>query len=122
MKYRLIAVLAASLVVAACAAPGAATTVTVTAPAPASTAADVPSLTDDEEYLMLLYSEGDTFRGLDTRTLVDLGHSICGALDKGYSVSDIGALALSSGITSEEAASLVAAAIVAMCPEHTTGA
>ncbi len=122
MKHRLIAAIAAPLAVAACAAPGAATTVTVTAPAPASTAADVPSLTDDEEFLMLLYSEGDTFLGLDTRTLVDLGNSICGALDKGYTVREIGELALSAGVSSDEAASLVAAAVVAICPEHTTGA
>jgi len=117
VNRRLFAVLAAPVAVAACATPGAATTVTVTA-TPPSKAADVPAMSDDDEFLMLLYAESRDFALLDRRTLLDVGRGICGALDEGYSVEDIGDVTLSSGLDSDDAAALVAAAIVAICPEH----
>lgn len=117
MNRRLLAVLAAAVVVAACAAPGAATTVTVTAPAPSPSTADVPSMSDDEEFLMLLYSEPGFF-GQSESLLTELGHSICEALDRGYTIEEIGEVALSSGLDSDEAAAIVAASVVAICPQH----
>lgn len=106
---------------AACSSPSAspapAVTVTATeteravAPAPAP---DVYS--DDEQYLDLLYGSSSWFYDIDETLLIDLGGSICGALDSGATLEQIAVAALDSGIPMERAAELVAASVVVYCP------
>lgn len=123
MHRALISALAAPLTVAACATPTATTpapqVVTVTAPAPQPEPAPKPEAptasNDDDLYMALLASEGVT---ATRATSIEVGHSVCEALDDGYEASTIAALAVSSGFTTRQAAAIVAAAIVVYCPWH----
>jgi hypothetical protein len=114
VKY-LIVVAAVAVVLTACVRPPAATpqaTVTVT-----EDVAPVPDtrMSDDDLYLSLLSSEGIR---ADRGTSVEVGRSICVALDGGYDKTLLALVAVDSGFSEREAAALIAAAVVVYCPEH----
>jgi len=116
-----ISLLAAPLLVAACAsAPSVANvpapepgTVTVTAPQPAATRS-APS-SDGETLRALLASQGFNYSG-PASDLDEVAASICEALDSGVGVRLLADLAMDSGFSSAQAATLIAAAIVVKCP------
>lgn len=119
---RLIAALiAAPLALAACGGAGAARTETVTATATTTTTITEPAApalgdtvtADDQTYLAFLASKGVY---ADPQTSIEVGKSICDALDGGYDVTTIMAVAQSSGFTTDEGAAIIAAAIVTYCP------
>lgn len=118
MRYAIIA-LAAAFVLTACAIPAASpqATVTVTEDAPAPIPAPEPDTAQDADdlYLSLLASEGIR---ADRGTSIEVGRSICEALDDGYSKTTLALVAVDSGFSEREAAALVAAAVVAYCPQH----
>jgi len=116
MKY-LIALAIVAFVVSGCVRPAAVpqTTVTVTEEAPAPIPAPERATNDDDLYLSLLASEG--IRS-DRATSIEVGRSICEALDSGYEKSLLALVAVDSGFTEREAAALVAAAVVVYCPWH----
>lgn len=70
----------------------------------------------DREFLALLGSQVNIY-GVDEDSLTELGRTICEVLGRGVDVEDIFMLARSNGLTREEAASIIAAAIVVYCPE-----
>ena len=119
-----LALAACSLVaLAACASPTASTpvpAVTVTEtqterPAPAPVP-EAPSTSDDDLYLGLLYSSSSWYDDIDENTLIELGRSICDALDSGATLEQIAIAAMDSGVPTERAAELTAASILAYCP------
>jgi hypothetical protein len=116
MKY-LIAIAVVMIAVTACARPAATpqATVTVTEAAPAPVPAPERATNDDDLYLSLLASEGIR---ADRQTSIEVGRSICEALDAGYEKSLLALVAVDSGFTDREAAALVAAAVVVYCPWH----
>lgn len=117
-----LALAATAMALTACVAPSAApqatVTATITEEAPEATPVD-PSpqggSSADDDYIMLLASEGII---ADRDTLIELGGSICEALDNGFDHAVLVMVAVDSGLTEEEGAALVAAAVVAYCPEH----
>lgn len=117
-----LALAACSLVaLAACADPTASTpapavTVTETQTERPAPAPEVPSTSDDDMYLGLLYSSSSWFNGIDEDTLIELGHSLCGALDSGATLEQIAIAAMDSGVPTERAAELTAASILVYCP------
>jgi len=119
VKYRLAAALAAPALVAACAVPGNATpapTITVTqtkAPAP-EPEPDTPQ-DDDAIYLGFLASKGIV---ADPDTTIEVGKSVCNALDDGFEPELLMAVAIDSGFTTDQAAAIIAAAIMTYCPWH----
>ena len=118
MRYAIIA-LAAAFVLTACAMPSASpqATVTVTEDAPAPTRAPAPAQDADDLYMGFLASEGIY---ASRETSIEVGRSICKALDGGYDKRVIALLAVDSGFTEREAAALVAAAVVAYCPQYSS--
>jgi hypothetical protein len=118
MKY-LIAIAVVIIALTACARPAATpeATVTVTeaAPVPAPVPAPERATDDDDLYLSLLASEGIR---ASRETSIEVGRSICGALDDGYDKAVLALLAVDSGFTEREAAALVAAAVLVYCPWH----
>ena len=106
-------------------APTVTVTASQTAPAPAPTDNDAPqagannfSSSDDATYLALLRGSDSTFYAVDDRTLVDLGRTTCEAFDAGMTLEMYAAVATSSGVTTDQAAAIAAAAIVVYCPQH----
>lgn len=134
MKKIIIATLGTAIAVTACsagptvAAPTVTVTASQTAPAPAPTDNDAPqagandndnfSSNDDATYLALLRGSDSTFYAVDDRTLVDLGRTTCDAFDAGMTLEMYAAVATSSGVTTDQAAAIAAAAIVVYCPQH----
>lgn len=119
---------AVTLALAACTSGTPAATVTVTAtqteterPAPeAEPETETENLSEsekDERYVLLLSTKVNTF-GIDEDTLTELGRTICMSLDRGMDVEDIYMVAKSSGLSDDEAAAIIAAAIVVYCPQH----
>lgn len=108
----------AALFLAGCAVPAAApeTTVTVTQeapePRPEPTRAEPPR-GDDQTYLEFLRSKG--IYATD-ETSIEVGKTVCSTLDQGYDVITIMSVAIDSGFTQEEAAAIIAAAILTYCP------
>lgn len=103
-----------------------ATTVTVTAtatetqteqarPAPEEDTDDLSESEKDDRYVLLVSSKINTY-GIQDSTLSDLGRTVCDTLDRGIDVEDIVMLAKSNGLSTEEAAAIIAAAIVVYCP------
>lgn len=121
MNRILVAVLAAPLLVAACAVPGNATpapTVTVTAteerPAPKPEPEPEPRIEgDDATYLGFLRSKGIM---ADSDTTIEVGKQVCEALDDGYEPELLMMLAIDAGFTTDQAAAIIAAAIMTYCP------
>lgn len=124
MNYKLLAALAAaSLTLVACGAqssgaeaPQPAVTVTktetVTKPAPEPEPQnDIAG--DDATYLAFLASKGVN---ADPDTSIEVGKSVCEALDNGYDAQTLVTVAMGSGFTMEQGAAIVAAAIVTYCP------
>ena len=122
VKRTLMAALAAPLLVAACStgstAPAPTVTVTETeersAPAPVDepdTSSDIVG--DDATYLAFLASKGVV---ADPDTTIEVGRSVCGALDNGLDPQTLVTVAMSSGFTMDQGAAIVAAAIVTYCP------
>jgi DNA replication initiation complex subunit (GINS family) len=103
-----------------------ATTVTVTAtatetkteqarPAPEEDTDNLSESEKDEQYVLLVSTRINTY-GIQDSTLSELGRTVCAALDKGIDVEDIVMLAKSNGLSTDEAAAIIAAAIVVYCP------
>jgi hypothetical protein len=114
MKY-LIAIAVVMVAVTACARPAATPQATVTVTEAAPVPAPERVTNDDDLYLSLLASEGIR---ADRATSIEVGRSICEALDAGYEKSLLALVAVDSGFTEREAAALVAAAVVVYCPWH----
>lgn len=125
----LVAIPVAALVFTACSSGTPAATVTVTATAtetetrPAPEPAPEPD-TDilsesekDEQYVLLLSTKVNIY-GIDDGTLTELGRTICMSLDRGMDVESIYMVAKSNGLSDDEAAAIIAAAIVVYCPQH----
>ena len=116
-----VALAATALTLAACVAPTAAPQATVTATVTEEARQDpAPHLepqgrSSDDDFIMLVESEGIR---ADRETLIELGGSICDALDAGASKALIVEVAIDSGLTRDDGIALTAAAIVAYCPEH----
>lgn len=68
---------------------------------------------DDDVYMGILASGGVL---APRESSVEVGRQVCDALDRGMSVRLLAALAMDSGFTSEQAATIIAAAIVVYCP------
>lgn len=93
--------------------------------APSQTEAPAaPQLTDEDLYLQTLHSTGNSYvnNGTDAQ-LVQLGHTVCQALDEGNSVTDIVTyLVLNSNNDDPEFArfegQVIGAAVGAFCPEY----
>lgn len=126
MNYKLLAALAAaSLTLVACGsqssgaeAPQPAVTVTetetVTKPAPVPEPEPQNDIAgDDATYLAFLASKGVN---ADPDTSIEVGKSVCEALDNGYDAQTLVTVAMGSGFTMEQGAAIVAAAIVTYCP------
>jgi PBP1b-binding outer membrane lipoprotein LpoB len=118
MMKRMAVAASAVLFLAGCATPAAAPerTVTVTQEAPAPIPKPeqaAPLQGDDETYLGFLRSKGIY---ASAETSIEVGKTVCEALDDGYDVTLIMALAIDSGFTQEEAAAIIAAAILTYCP------
>ena len=117
MKYAVIAVAAAAFLVGCGTAPQEATpTVTVTAERTVE-AAPEPESDPDDVYMMLLAESGVYS---DRQTSIEVGRTVCDALDDGYEPAVLALLAVDAGFTNEQAAGIVAAAIVAYCPWNST--
>lgn len=115
MKYALIGLIAmVSLVACGTASQQAAPTVTVTEE---KTLEAETGINPDDAYLMLLAESGVY---ADRQTSIEVGRSVCEALDDGYDPAILALLAMDAGFTKEQAAGIVAAAIVAYCPRHST--
>lgn len=116
MKY-LIAIAVVMVAVTACARPAATpeATVTVTEAVPVPAPEPDTRMSDDDLYLSLLASEGIR---ATRETSIEVGQTICKALDSGYEKTLIALVAVDSGFTEREAAALVAAAVVVYCPWH----
>lgn len=118
-----LAALAAPLLLAACSTgtatpPAPTVTVTATKEAPAPTPLDEPEpepeiAGDDATYLAFLASKGIV---ADPDTTIEVGRNVCGALDGGISVIMLMNVAKDAGFTTDEAAAIIAAAIVTYCP------
>jgi hypothetical protein len=98
----------------------AAISITVNALAP-----DVPTLSNtsdndarvqDSIYVLALDSLPGT--ALSQQDAITLGRSTCAAFDRGDSPTTVLATAAQSGLTPEQAANLIKAAIDAYCPRH----
>lgn len=118
----LVAVLTAPLVLTACggiqaATPTATVTVTSTAPQPAPAPNPEPpradTNSDDETYLAFLASKGIN---ADPDTSIEVGRNVCNVLDQGISITRVMDAAIDAGFTTEQAAAIVAAAIMTYCP------
>lgn len=110
-----------ALALTACASPGAATPiVTVTEQRTVTTAPEpAPDLasSDEDQYMMLLAQAGVY---AERGTALSVAESVCDALDDGYEPAVLALLAVDAGFTNEQAAGIVAAAIVTYCPWHST--
>lgn len=130
MNKYIVATLGTTIILTACSAGPtvAAPTVTVTASqtAPAPTDNDAPqarangntSSGDEDTYLALLRGSDPWFNAVNDSTLIDLGHSTCEAFDSGMSLQMYAAVASEAGVTTDQAATIAAAAIVVFCPWH----
>lgn len=81
------------------------------APLPSKTNGDA----DDWFGVFLEISDLGYLNGPEAR---DAAKGTCDVLDAGLAVEDVGAVAVASGLSVDEAAGFVAAAIAAYCPEH----
>ena len=117
MKYAVIAVTAAMFVAGCGTAPQQATpTVTVTEEKTVEKTVE-PETDPDDAYMMLLAESGVYS---DRQTSIEVGRTVCDALDDGYEPAVLALLAVDAGFTNEQAAGIVAAAIVAYCPWNST--
>lgn len=119
MNRILAAAIAAPLVLAGCVSPAAepeARTVTVTKEAPAPEPTDEPERNitgDDATYLAFLASKGVV---ADPDTTIEVGKQVCEALDNGIPGTMLVTVAEGSGFTRDQAAAIVAAAVLTYCP------
>lgn len=107
---------AAALFVAGCSAGSQEATPTVTVTAERTVEA-TPDADPDEVYMMLLADSGVYS---DRQASIEVGHTVCDALDEGYEPAVLALLAVDAGFTKEQAAGIVASAIVAYCPWNST--
>ena len=112
-----IALLAAvPLLVAACTgAPAATVTVTESA-APPKSAEPREETRPRLDIMDLLVDSDPAFGALSRSDVVEVAKMVCENLDQGYAASTLGNLAMESGFTKDQAASLIAASIVVYCP------
>lgn len=120
---------AATLMFTGCAipvaAPAPAVTVTETAAAQSpqkaqpSTPAPLPSKTngDDDEWFGVFLEIADLgyLNGPEAR---DAAKGTCDVLDSGLAIEDVGAVAIASGLSADEAVGFIAASVAAYCPRH----
>ena len=127
----ILATLGTTIMLTACSGPTVATpTVTITAsqtaPIPTPTDNESPqagandnfSSNDDATYLTLLRGSDSAFYVVDDQTLIDLGKTTCEAFDAGMTLEMYASVATNSGVTTDQAATIAAAAIVIYCPWH----
>jgi hypothetical protein len=113
----------AALFLTACG-TAAAPTVTVTAPASTVTApapAPAPNSSNGETMRSLMATQGMTYSGPASQ-LEEVADSVCEALDNGISPELLVRVAMNSGFSMEEGATIVAASIVVVCPRHRSAA
>lgn len=126
---------AATLMFTGCAipvaAPAPAVTVTETAAAQSpqkaqptqkaqpSTPAPLPSKTngDDDEWFGVFLEIAD-LGYLNSPEARDAAKGTCDVLDSGLAIEDVGAVAIASGLSADEAVGFIAASIAAYCPRH----
>jgi hypothetical protein len=121
MKYAVIAVAAAAFLAGCGTAPQQATpTVTVTEEKTVEKTVEPEPESDPDDVYMMLLAESGVYS--DRQTSIEVGRSVCDALDGGYEPAVLALIAVDSGFTEEQAAGIVAAAIVAYCPWHRTTA
>jgi hypothetical protein len=81
-------------------------------------------LTDEELYLQNLHSMNDPLVEQNTDAdLVELGNTVCGVYDQGYSTSDIvDELVYSSGLSTDDeftfAGEIIGSAVKYLCPQY----
>jgi hypothetical protein len=74
----------------------------------------------DAAYLDALHKHGIHSRDGDG-ALIDVGHSVCAALERGYSMNaltDIGQLDERNGITDDQVQFVIKAAAASYCPQY----
>jgi hypothetical protein len=107
------------VIISGCSSNTAAPTVTVTAEPPA------PELSAEDLYINNLRSQGNFYVTVNTDTdLINLGYTLCGELDSGYTVLDvIESLVMSGDFNGdpdavEFAGLVIGAAVRDLCPEY----
>jgi hypothetical protein len=121
MKYAVIAVAAAMFVAGCGTAPQQATpTVTVTEEKTVEKTVEPEPETDPDDAYMMLLAESGVYS--DRQTSIEVGRTVCDALDDGYDPAVLAMLAMDAGFTQDQAAGIVAAAIVVYCPWNRTAA
>ena len=121
MKYAVIAVTAAMFVAGCGTAPQQATpTVTVTQERTVEKTVEPEPESDPDDVYMMLLAESGVYS--DRQTSIEVGRTVCDALDDGYEPAVLALLAVDAGFTKDQAAGIVAAAIVAYCPWNRTTA
>lgn len=94
---------------------------TVTAQPAPSQAAPAPTQgtleSSEEEFIAAVYDE-PYFREVPVAALLEAGHTICSAFDRGMGVGQVLDAAVQSGIREYEAGYLVAASVVKLCPDY----
>lgn len=89
-------------------------TVAVAAPATAA-----PAYTQkDRVFVRLVRMEAPMFRYAPARSLIRLGHSVCGALDTGADETEAVSIGMDSGLTWHQSLTVVSAALTVYCPWH----
>lgn len=82
------------------------------APAPA------PVTSSEDDYIMYIQSvRPDMVSTYGESSLISVGYSFCEFVRSGGTITQYGEIAISSGITTNEAAAIGAAAITAFCPD-----
>lgn len=119
MKYAIIAAIAVVFVAGCGTAPKEATpTVTVTAERTIEATPEPKPESDPDDVYMMLLAESGVYAERDTA--IEVGRTVCDALDDGYEPAVLALLAVDAGFTDEQAAGIVASAIVAYCPWNST--
>lgn len=119
MRYVILAAVVAVAVSACGTTPQQATpTVTVTEEKTVEKTVEPEPESDPDDVYMMLLAESGVYS--DRQTSIEVGRTVCDALDDGYEPAVLALLAVDAGFTQEQAAGIVAAAIVAYCPWNST--
>lgn len=100
-------------------APAPTVTKTVVQEAPAAPApAPAPVTSPEDDYIIFIESvRPDMISTYGESSLISVGYSFCEFVRSGGTIEQYGEIAISSGITTNEAAAIGAAAITAFCPD-----
>ena len=78
------------------------------------------SLTGPQKaFISEVHQRGDTLAYVSDRTLLEGGRAVCQALDGGGNFTDIITLLTVAGISAQDTAALIIAAVHNLCPGHT---